>query len=93
MQRESAVGLGYQPKAEQLEEGVTLRLSPLLTFDGDALDAAIELTANTVKNFHRTRVIAPREIGAERDDDRRARGHRVAAEPDGQGAGRSARPC
>ena len=63
MQRDSAVGLGYQPKAEQLEEGVTLRLSPLLTYDGDALDAAIELTANTVKNFHRTRVIAPREIG------------------------------
>ena len=63
MQRESAVGLGYQPKAEQLEEGVTLRLSPLLTFDGDALDAAIDLTANTVKSLHRTRVIAPREIG------------------------------
>jgi hypothetical protein len=63
MARESAAGLGYQPKAEQLEEGVTLRLSPLLTFDGDALDAAIDLTANTVKSFHRTRVIAPREIG------------------------------
>ncbi len=63
LQRESAVGLGYQPKADQLEEGVTLRISPLLTFDGDALDAAIELTANTVKNFHRTRIIAPREIG------------------------------
>ena len=63
MARESAVGLGYQPKAEQLEEGATLRLSPLLTFDGDALDAAIDLTANTVKSFHRTKVIAPREIG------------------------------
>jgi hypothetical protein len=63
MQRDSAVGLGYQPKAEQLEEGVTLRLSPLLTFDGDAIDAAIDLTANTVKSLHRTRVIAPREIG------------------------------
>lgn len=63
MARESAVGLGYQPKAEQLEEGVTLRFSPLLTFDGDALDAAIELSANTVKYFHRTKVIAPREIG------------------------------
>ena len=59
LQRESAAGLGYQPKADQLEEGVTLRISPLLTFDGDAIDAAIELTANTVKNFHRTRVIAP----------------------------------
>jgi hypothetical protein len=63
MQRESAVGLGFQPKAEQLEEGITLRLSPLLTFDGDTLDAAIDLTANTVKSLHRTRVIAPREIG------------------------------
>ena len=63
LQRESAVGLGFQPKAEQLEEGVTLRLSPLLTFDGDTLDAAIDLTANTVKSLHRTRVIAPREIG------------------------------
>jgi hypothetical protein len=63
MARESAAGLGFQPKAEQLEEGVTLRLSPLLTYDGDALDAAIDLTANTVKSFQRTRVIAPREIG------------------------------
>lgn len=63
LQRESAAGLGYQPRTEQLEEGVTLRLSPLLTYEGDMLDAAIELTANTVKNFHRTRVIAPREIG------------------------------
>lgn len=63
MQRESANGLGYQPKAEQLEEGVTLRLSPLLTFDGDTLDAALDLTANTVKSLHRTKVIAPREVG------------------------------
>ena len=63
LQRESAAGLGYQPRTEQLEEGVTLKLSPLLNYDGDMLDAAIELTANTVKNFHRTRVIAPREIG------------------------------
>jgi hypothetical protein len=63
MARESAVGLGYQPRAEQLEEGVNLKFSPLLTFDGDALDAAIELSANTVKYFHRTKVIAPREIG------------------------------
>jgi hypothetical protein len=63
LQRESAVGLGFQPRAEQLDEGFSLRLSPLLTFDGDALDAAIELTANTVRTYHRTRVIAPREIG------------------------------
>jgi hypothetical protein len=63
MQRESAVGLGFQPQAEQLDEGFTLRLSPLLTFDGDTVDAAIELTANTVRSIHRTRVLAPRELG------------------------------
>jgi hypothetical protein len=63
MQREGAAGLGFQPKAEKLEEGITLRLSPLLTFDGDAVDAAIDLTVNTVRSFHRTKVLAPREIG------------------------------
>jgi hypothetical protein len=63
MQRESAVGIGYQARAEQLEEGFTLRISPLLTFDGDTLDAAIELTANTVRNYHRARVLAPSQIG------------------------------
>jgi hypothetical protein len=64
MQRESAVGIGYQPRAEQLEEGFTLKISPLLTFDGDTLDAAIELSANTVRTYHRTRVLAPSQIGA-----------------------------
>jgi len=63
MQREGAAGLGFQPKAEELQEGITLRLSPLLTFDGDAVDAAIDLTVNTVRSFHRTKVLAPREIG------------------------------
>ena len=64
MQREGAAGVGYQSKAEQLDEGFTLKLSPLLTFDGDTLDAAIELTSNTVRNLHRTRVSAPSQIGA-----------------------------
>jgi len=63
LQRDSAVGQGFQPKTDELEEGVTLRLSPLLTYDGDTLDAAIELTANTVRSFHQTRVLAPREVG------------------------------
>lgn len=64
MQREGAAGLGFQPKAEELQEGITLRLSPLLTFDGDAVDAAIDLTVNTVRSFHRTKVLAPREVGS-----------------------------
>src|SRR5262249_43924047 len=62
-QRDNAGGPSSQPHAEQIEEGVTLRLSPLLPFDGDTLDAAIELSANTVKSFPRTKVIAPREVG------------------------------
>ncbi len=63
MQREAAAGLGYQPKADSLDEGVVLRLSPLLSYEADTLDAAIDLTGTTVKSLHRTRVIAPREIG------------------------------
>ena len=64
LQREAAAGMGYQPRADKLSEGVTLELSPLLTFDGDMIDAAVRLTANTVKYLHRVKVIAPREIGS-----------------------------
>jgi hypothetical protein len=63
LQRDSTVGQGFQPKTEELEEGITLRISPLLAYEGDTLDAAIELTANTVRSFHQTRVLAPREVG------------------------------
>ena len=63
MQRESAAGQGYTPRADKLEESIVLKLSPLLTFEGDAVDASIDLTINTVRTFHRTKVIAPREIG------------------------------
>ena len=63
LQRSSAVGLGYQPGTEKLKEGVVLRLSPLLTYEGTAIDAAIDLRANVVRSIHHTKVIAPREIG------------------------------
>ncbi|HEV3168058.1 MAG TPA: hypothetical protein VGZ22_28910, partial [Isosphaeraceae bacterium] len=63
LQRENAVGLGFQPGVQQLKEGVVLRISPLLTYEADTLDAAIELKANTIKALHKTKVIAPREIG------------------------------
>jgi hypothetical protein len=63
LQRDGAVGTGYQPKADKLEESIVLKLSPLLNFDGDALDAMIDLTINTVRSFHRTKVIAPRDVG------------------------------
>ena len=63
VQRESAVGLGFQPKAEKLKEGVVLKFSPLLTFEGDTLDAAIELSTNLVRKLHPVKVLAPREVG------------------------------
>ena len=63
VQRDNSVGLGYQPKTEKLEEGIVLRFSPLLTYDGDALDAAIELSTNVVRRLHATKVLAPREVG------------------------------
>jgi hypothetical protein len=63
LQRDGAAGAGYQPKADQLEESIVLKLSPLLSFEGDALDAMIDLTVNTVRSFHRTKVIAPRDVG------------------------------
>jgi hypothetical protein len=63
VQRESAVGLGFQPKVEKLEEGVVLKFSPLLSYEGDSLDAAIELSSNLIRKLHPVKVIAPREVG------------------------------
>ncbi len=63
LQRDGAAGAGFQPKADKLEESIVLKLSPLLNFDGDAVDAMIDLTINTVRSFHRTKVIAPRDAG------------------------------
>ena len=63
MQRESAAGQGFTPRADKLEESIILKLSPLLTFDGDAVDASIDLAVNTVRMFHRTKIVVPREQG------------------------------
>jgi hypothetical protein len=52
---------GVRP--EKIDEGIVLKLSPLLTFEGNAVDAKLDLTVNMVRSFHRTKVIAPREIG------------------------------
>jgi hypothetical protein len=48
----------------QLNEGVFLKFSPLLTYEGNAVDGSIELTCNTVKTMIKTRVLAGREQGA-----------------------------
>jgi hypothetical protein len=62
-QRDSGAGLGFEEGSAQLEEGVVLRISPLLNYEGDAVDAAIDLRGNTVKAFHRTRVMVRRDVG------------------------------
>lgn len=62
-QSDGASELGQQPRVEPLKEGVTLRLSPLLTYEGDALDAAIDLKATTVKRLVNTKILARRSVG------------------------------
>jgi hypothetical protein len=52
-----------QPRTDQLKEGATLRFSPLLSYEGDTLDAAIEFRATTVKRLVRTRVLARQQVG------------------------------
>jgi hypothetical protein len=63
LQREGGAGAGFQSRADKIEESIVLKLSPLLNFEGDATDAMIDLTVNTVRSFHRTRVITPRDAG------------------------------
>ena len=53
-----------EPSFKELIEGVMLKFSPLLTYTGDAVDGAVELTCNTVKSMIKTRVLAGREQGA-----------------------------
>jgi hypothetical protein len=58
-------GIAFQPRSDKIEEGIMLKLSPLLTYKGDAVDAKIDLTVNMVRTLHRTKVIAPRgEVGS-----------------------------
>ncbi len=58
-------GIAFQPRTDKIDEGIILKLSPLLTFEGTAVDAKIDLTVNMVRMLHRTKVIAPRgEIGS-----------------------------
>ena len=62
-QRDSAVGLGYQPAIAKLKEGGTLRISPLLTYDGDGIDLALDLKVDTVQKLHPTKILTTREMG------------------------------
>lgn len=61
--QEAGGAMTFQPRSETILEGVFLRISPLLNFEGTAVDAKMDLRVNTVRMLHRTKVIAPREIG------------------------------
>jgi hypothetical protein len=63
VQRDGAGGFGLQPMAHQLKEHVTLRISPLLTYEGDALELALDLQTNIVRRFVRTAILARRDMG------------------------------
>lgn len=62
-QSDGSASLGPQPRTDQLKEGVFLRFSPLLSFEGDTLDAALDLRSTTVKRLIRTKILARREVG------------------------------
>lgn len=63
LDRASVSSLGYEPKVSKLEEGVEVRLSPLLNYDGTGIDLALDLKASVIRKLHSTKVIAPRKIG------------------------------
>jgi hypothetical protein len=63
LQQAASGGVSFQPRPDTILEAITLKISPLLNFDGNAVDAKIDLSVNTVRMLHRTKVIAPREIG------------------------------
>ena len=64
IRRDGAAGFGFQPENGQLKEGVTLRMSPLLTRDGDAVDLAVDLQTNIVRRLIKTSILSRRETGA-----------------------------
>lgn len=65
LQRQATANIqSTEPSFNQLIEGIVLKFSPLLTFTGDAVDGAVELTCNSVQGLLKTRVVAGREQGA-----------------------------
>lgn len=65
LQRQSTANVqSTEPSFNQLLEGVDLKFSPLLTYEGDSVDGAIDLKCDTVKSMIKTRVLASREQGA-----------------------------
>jgi hypothetical protein len=65
LQRQATANVqSTEPSFNQLMEGITLKFSPLLTYEGDSVDGAIELECNTVKGMVKTRVLAGREQGS-----------------------------
>jgi hypothetical protein len=65
LQRQSTANVqSTEPSYNQLLEGIDLKFSPLLTYEGDSVDGAIDLKCDTLKSTIKTRVLASREQGA-----------------------------
>lgn len=63
VQRDGAAGFGFQPAPQQLREQVVLRMSPLLSYEGDSLELALDLQTNIVRRFVKTSILTRREVG------------------------------
>jgi hypothetical protein len=63
LDRSSKVQIGFEPTVDAVEEGVELRISPLIRDEGTSVDLAVDLGATVVRRKHLTRVIVPRQIG------------------------------
>ncbi len=91
-----AGGVSFQPRSERINEGIVLKISPLLNYDGNAVDAKIDLTVNTVRTLHRTKVIAPdRAASSRRPSTCPTRPRRTSSRPceTGRSARRSSSPA
>lgn len=63
LRREGAAGFGAQPNFQPTEEGYDLKISPLLDYEGDAIELAIDLSVSSVLYLIKTKVIPPRQVG------------------------------
>ena len=57
-----AVWPGYQPEMGNLEEGFTLEFSPLMTLDGESVDAVLKLRLNQIEKMLPVKLDVPSAI-------------------------------
>ncbi len=63
LDRASRSAVGFEQRVEALNEGVSLRVSPLLRPELTTVDLAVDFSATAVRRFLPTSVIVPRQTG------------------------------